>query len=237
MDWKQYQETTAEFFRSLGLQAETDVTINGVRTTHDIDVLVKSKHAGFEITWIIECKLWQTKVTKLHVLGLREIISDTGADRGILLAENGFQSGAIEAASLTNVHLTNLTNVMSTASHDILSLRLREIYDRTVICKEAYWNIPKYTRMDYELRPEVGETGYSGDHAIKILEDLTSKGFRGVYPITPDVHYMMTSQLLAGENLPSEIANLEELVKITERMASVLEKKLNYCIEMTKKQP
>lgn len=89
MDWKDYQEETAEFFRSLGLKAETDVTVEGVRTKHDIDVLVKSHHAGFAITWIIECKHWNSKVSKLHVLALREIINDTGADRGILLAENG----------------------------------------------------------------------------------------------------------------------------------------------------
>jgi len=235
LDWKQYQETTAEFFRSLGLHAETDVTIKGARTTHDVDVLVKSKHAGFEITWIVECKFWQTKVTKLHVLGLREIVNETGADRGILLAENGFQSGAIEAAALTNVHLTNLKNVMGTASHDILSLRLREIYDRVVACKETYWDIPKYTRMDYGLRPEVGDTGYSGDLVIKILEDLTSKGFRGIYPVTPDIHYVMTSQFIAGESIPSEIASLEELVEISERMTTTLEGKLSHCIEKTNK--
>lgn len=235
MDWKEYQEKTADFFRSLGLHAETDVTIKGARTTHDIDVLVKSKHAGFEITWIVECKLWQTKVTKLHVLSLREIVNETGADRGILLAENGFQSGAIEAAALTNVHLTSLKDVMGTASHDILSLRLREIYDRAVACKEIYWNIPKSTRMDYGLRPEVGDIGYSGEHVIKILEDLTSKGFRGIYPVSPDIHHVEISKFIAGESLPSEIASLEELVKISERMTKNLEDKLNYCIEQTKK--
>lgn len=73
MDWKNYQEEAAEFFRSLGLEAETDVTIQGARTKHDIDVLVKSHHAGFNIVWLVECKHWKSKVSKLHVLGLREI--------------------------------------------------------------------------------------------------------------------------------------------------------------------
>ena len=50
--WKEYQEEAASFFKSLGLDASTDVTVDGVRTTHDIDVLVKSRHAGFEVTWI-----------------------------------------------------------------------------------------------------------------------------------------------------------------------------------------
>ena len=51
-DWKDYQEEAAEFFRSLGLDASTDVTIQGVRTKHDVDVLVKSHLYGFDVTWI-----------------------------------------------------------------------------------------------------------------------------------------------------------------------------------------
>ena len=46
MDWREYQEHAAEFFRGLGLDAETDVRIEGVRTTHDIDVRVSSQRAG-----------------------------------------------------------------------------------------------------------------------------------------------------------------------------------------------
>ena len=101
--WKKYQEDAAGYFRSIGLNASTDVTIKGVRTSYDVDVLVTSYYVGFEITWVVECKQWKTPVNKLHVLGLREIVSDVGADRGILLSESGFQSGAIEAANLTNI--------------------------------------------------------------------------------------------------------------------------------------
>ena len=105
--WSEYQEEAAEFFRSLGLQADTNVTLKGARTSHDVDVVVRSRHAGFEVTWVVECKHWKSAVSKLHVLGLRQIVADVGADRGILLAEAGFQSGAAEAAALTNVQLVN----------------------------------------------------------------------------------------------------------------------------------
>jgi hypothetical protein len=113
--WRQYQEKAAAFFRALGLEAETDVTINGVRATHDVDVLVRSHHAGFDITWIVECKHWSTPVSKVHVLALREIVNDSGRDRRIPLAENGFQSGAIEAAALTNVQVTSLAELTISA--------------------------------------------------------------------------------------------------------------------------
>ena len=85
-DWRKYQEDSAVFFRSLGLSAETDVALRGVRTSHDIDVVVRSRHFSFEILWIVECKRWKTPVTKLHVLALREIVNDLGADRASFCA-------------------------------------------------------------------------------------------------------------------------------------------------------
>ena len=90
--------------------------------------------------------------SKLHVLALREIVSDIGADRGILLSETGFQSGVIEAANLTNVQATSLSELRVAAKNDILSMQLRELYDRVEVCKERYWDIPKgnESNMDFD---------------------------------------------------------------------------------------
>ncbi|MDT0499527.1 MULTISPECIES: restriction endonuclease [unclassified Halomonas] len=229
MDWRDYQEEAAEFFRSLGLEAETDVTIQGARTKHDIDVLVKSHHAGFDITWLIECKHWKSKVSKLHVLGLREIVNDTGADRGILLAENGFQSGAIEAAALTNVHVTSLAEAANTASHEIHSMRLRELYDRLLWCKDKYWEIPKAKRIEGGLRPGVPDIGYSGDWAIKAGEDLITKGLRGNYPINTDEVHLLMAPSLIEQKLPSKIESIQELLGSVEPLVKNLENKISAC--------
>src|ERR1700730_10495434 len=115
-NWQEYQEEVASFFRSVGLEATTNFTVQGVRTSHDVDVFVKSHHVGFDVVWIVECKQWKNKVSKLHVLALREIVTDVGADRGILLAESGFQSGAVEAAKLTNVYVTSFADLRGTAT-------------------------------------------------------------------------------------------------------------------------
>jgi hypothetical protein len=139
--WQEYQEEVAGFFRRLGLEATTDHTVQGVRTKHAIDVYVKSHHAGFDVVWIVECKHWSTPVTKLHVLALREIAADLRADRGILLCEAGFQSGAAEAATLTNVHLTSLAPLRGTASAEVTAMRVRELYDRIEACRVRYWDI------------------------------------------------------------------------------------------------
>ncbi len=219
--WKEYQEEAASFFRGLGLDAQTDVTVQGIRTKHDIDVLVKSHHVGFDVTWIVECKHWQTRVSKLHVLALREIVADIGADRGILLFETGFQSGAIEAATLTNVHATSLADVRKSASKEIMSMRLRELYDRIEGCRERYWNIPKEDRIEYGLRPDVGAVGYSGIQVVELACDLLSKAFRGTYPIKSE-----TLAALCMPGFERQFTTAEELVSAIEPMIDALEARL-----------
>lgn len=220
--WKEYQEEAARYFRALGLEATTDATVQGVRTNHDIDVLVKSHHVGFDITWIVECKNWKTPVTKLHVLALREITSDIGADRGILLSESGFQSGAREAANLTNVQVTSLAELRDSARESITAMRLRELYDRVGVCKDRYWGIPKEERIKYGLRSEVGVAEYSGARVVDMCIDLLTRAFRGIYPFaTEDIQTFV----LFGRGKQFESA--AEVVRIVEEHISILEKKLN----------
>ena len=224
-DWNDYQEEAAEFFRALGLEASTNVTVEGVRTKHDIDVLVRSRHVGFEVTWIVECKHWSSRVSKLHVLALREIVADIGADRGILLAEGGFQSGAAEAAALTNVHLISLSDARKTTSAEVFSMRLRDLYDRMDLCKERYWSISKMKRIEFGLRPDTPGHGYSGAMVISLIGDLLRKAFRGNYPIESDP--MLRH---ATEDFPEAIDSVESLVAHIEPLISDLEHKLDTCL-------
>lgn len=223
--WKKYQEEAASFFRSLQLEAITDATIKGVRTKHDIDVLVKAHHVGFEVTWLVECKHWKTPVSKLHVLGLRQIVADTGADRGIILCEVGFQSGAIEASKLTNVHVTSLADFGISAKNDIYAMRLRELYERTDACHDRYWAIPKYHRIEHGLRPGFGnELGYSGNHTIDFCRELLARAFRGVYPIKIENIYSYIHS-----TIPNQFNSVEEVVSIVEGLIEELESKLAGC--------
>lgn len=227
-NWKEYQEEAARFFRDLGLDAQTNITVQGVRTTHDIDVLVRSHHFGFDITWIVECKYWATSVTKLHVLALREIVADLGADRGILLAENGYQSGAIEAANLTNVRLTSLLDAQMHASADITAMRLRELHDRIESCREGYWDIPKETRIERGLRQEVGAPGYSAFHVFQVVDDVLPKGLRGVFPI--EARLAVSLARLTGQGFPAQISSAEELIEVLSPMITDLERRLNSAV-------
>ena len=220
-NWRDYQEEAAAFFRGLGLDAQADVRIQGVRTHHEIDVMVRLHQVGFDILWLIECKHWQTPVSKLHVLALREIVADVGADRGILLSEAGFQSGAVEAATLTNVQPTSLATLQQTASADIFAMRLRELHDRTQACKQQYWDISKDDRIRRRLRPEVGTIGYSGARAVEYAEELVAKALRGVYPFECE-----GLGVLAISGQPETFQTPQEVLAVLEPLIVELEKRL-----------
>jgi len=221
-DWKQYQEDAASFFRSLGLEAETDVTIEGVRTKHNVDVLVKAHLVGFDVLWAVECKHWQTSVSKLHVLGLRQIVNDIGADRGILLCEVGFQSGAAEAAGLTNVHLSSLAELKGRTSQEFSAVRLRDLYDRFARAREQYWDIPKSVRIAMGLRQEYGYW-YSGFVVLKFMDEILAKALGATFPIS---EVMMPGP--QGGSLPT-FSSPEELIGTLEPMMCELEEKLGAC--------
>ncbi|MER9240671.1 restriction endonuclease [Mesorhizobium sp. M0633] len=226
-DWKEYQEETAEFFRSLGLAASTDVTMKGVRTEHDVDVLVEIDMAGFTVRWIVECKHWKHPVNKLHVLALREIVSDLGADRGIILCEVGFQSGAVEAASLTNVQVSSLCELSTSSRDAIASFQLRELFDRAGVCRERYWQIPKARRIEKGLRPDLGDAHlYSGIFVVEVVERYLSLAFRGAFPIALDLFDIMKLDRKAPKTLsnPSEVLSaFEPLIAELEGMLDAAE--------------
>lgn len=115
-DWRVYQDATADVFRRLGCNAQVDFRVTGARATHDIDVYATFLRSGICCTWVIECKLWKTRVPKEKVLALKSLIDDLGADRGIIVSEAGFQPGAQDAARGTNITLvTSLDDFAKTA--------------------------------------------------------------------------------------------------------------------------
>ncbi|WP_423200852.1 restriction endonuclease [Cupriavidus sp. H19C3] len=116
VDWKHYQQATAEVFRRLGCNAQVDYQAKGARAKHDVDVYATFPRSGISCTWVIECKLWKHRVPKEKVMALRGIVEDLGADRGILISEAGFQPGAHDAARGTNITLiTSLEDFERTA--------------------------------------------------------------------------------------------------------------------------
>lgn len=221
-DWDEYQERVADFFRSIGMSAETNATVKGVRTSHDVDVLVRSSHAGFEVMWVVECKYWSTKVSKLHVLALREIVSDTGADRGLLLSESGFQSGAIDAANLTNVRATSLAQCQSDSASQIAIMRLNDLFDRSAIARAAYWEMPKDIRIKNGLTTATFDGNwFNGEFVTNVVDEIVSKCIRGIFPFKLESN---GSWILPRDS--TVIHDIRSAVEVAERLILELEARL-----------
>ena len=144
--WQEYQEEAAAFYRSLGLEAETDVTVKGARGEHDIDVVVRLSRAGLDQTWVVECKHWKRPVDKSRVALLAQIVSDVGADRGVILTEAGFQSGASRMANNSNVTLTSLAELRERTASELLELRLGQYRRRLALLSERFAKIGQVRR-------------------------------------------------------------------------------------------
>jgi len=107
--WREYQEQVAQYFRDLGMNAEVEAKVKGVRAEHEIDVWVAFQINEIEQRWVIECKHYNgTRVSKDKFLTLLSIMDDVGGHVGMILSETGFQSGARNAAHKTNIELTSL---------------------------------------------------------------------------------------------------------------------------------
>lgn len=144
--WQEYQEEAAALFRSLGLEATTDERLDGVRGAHNVDVVVRSRRAGLEQFWVVECKWRRRRVEKLHVTALAEIVRDVGADRGVLLSEIGFQAGAVRMAYKSSVTLTSLAELREEAAEELLTMRLGECRLRLAHLRERLGAVGRVQR-------------------------------------------------------------------------------------------
>lgn len=130
--WRQYEEDVAAFYRTLGLEAETQVKLQGARALHEVDVVVRFDVHGVAVTWVVECKDWTRAVPKERVLALDSIVKDVGADHGILVAESGFQAGAIQFAQQNNLTLTSLEVLRESSTAERFALTVRTYQERII---------------------------------------------------------------------------------------------------------
>lgn len=142
-DWFDFQEKIAQHFRSLGVSAVTNETVRGIRTDHDIDIYATSKYLGTNIKWVIEAKYWNTKIPKEKVLALRTIVEDIGADKGFIISQVGFQSGAIEATENTNIQLYTFEELIFNTRNYIQSEILETYIRRARLLEIRYFSHKK----------------------------------------------------------------------------------------------
>lgn len=104
-DWRDLQDMVAQLFRELGCKVSVGGRAELVRGSKEIDVDVLDSASVPPARYLCECKFWQKPVPLETVHSFRTVVQDCGANRGYIVSMAGFQNGAHEAASKTNVEL------------------------------------------------------------------------------------------------------------------------------------
>jgi restriction system protein len=87
------------------LWVEIENRVETVRGNVALDVYAEENIDGRRYSILCECKHWRARVPQNVVHGFRTVVNDIGANLGLIVASQGFQSGASAAATLTNVKL------------------------------------------------------------------------------------------------------------------------------------
>ena len=211
------------------MSADTDQVVDGVRGSHSVDVVARLDQAWGTQLWIVECKLWKRRVEKLHVAALADIISDTGSDRGFLLPEVGFQSGAIRHARQRNVTLTSLQDLWENTSEEI-DERVLSLARRRMEQLEA--RLTKANDLDKAQTPVVpGGFWVRSDENRKLLSQLVFAqwSFRsaalGEWPVDYGVD-LVTKEAFFAENVHELAIGLPDYLDFIEAGIRQLEDNL-----------
>ncbi|GGC16361.1 restriction endonuclease [Dyadobacter sediminis] len=140
-----------------------------------VDVYVEGNIHGIYFMWIVECKAWNSNVPKEKVLALQSIITDVGADRGFLLSEKGFQSGALRIAEKANITLTSLYDLGQTIQTDSVIGRIS-------------WRVEKATLRLRKLKKDNFKNHYIPPMTaimgeLFILQNILGEALDHEYPI------------------------------------------------------
>jgi len=104
-DWVDLQNMVGQMFFELGCDVEVSKKVQNVRGAKEIDVYVRDTKSQPPSIYLCECKYWKRAVPQEVVHAFRTVMQDTGAHRGFIVSNSGFQAGAFEAVRNTNIDL------------------------------------------------------------------------------------------------------------------------------------
>jgi len=113
---KEYEILTQTIFNQIvnqnsveTINVQRDVTLQGIVSSHQIDVYWEFKHADIIYYTIIQCKDWNSPVKQEHLFTLNQVLQDLPHQpRGIVVTKTGYQEGALEFAKAHGIELFEL---------------------------------------------------------------------------------------------------------------------------------
>jgi len=223
--WQRYQHDAAEIFRELGFSVEVDKTVSGVRATHKVDIFVEFRQWGLHNRWVVECKFTKRPVTKSVIETLKSIVTDVGADRGLVLCETGFQKGAKAAAQLTNITLTSISSLKSAAEPDLLKETLSIVEKRALKLSKLVHSFTctvndSPTSWTMSIKDGVDKQYWNQSGKIIILTGFISQVKLGQFPVLVSYNELSHKDCILAYNMRDYLEKALKVIEEVEEWAS-----------------
>lgn len=219
INWKDLEEKVLELFHSLGFKTEQNIKIKGVRSIHEVDVLAIREFAGLEFKIIVECKFWQTKVKKTQVTALYSIVSDIGAEKGVIISKVGFQKGAFEFSKTSNIELYTYDEFKDKTMYEIEMWIQHKCFDLLRVMRAEFWKlIEKYRKKADEMDTMWNPTKRGGEftRGLAVFESkldlIDNKEFPSYYMLVPLINEKLESDWPERVEVSSKIEYLQLLL-------------------------
>lgn len=111
------------------VEVRHNISLQGLKGTHQIDVFWKLNYANLEHSVIIECKNYSRPIDISIVRSFESVVNDIRNAKGIIVTRSGAQKGAIEYAKKCGISIKKL-DIDLKNGHDIkTNIKLEFDYD------------------------------------------------------------------------------------------------------------
>jgi hypothetical protein len=125
-----YEIVTQGIWQAINNQREVatvivqhDVTLQGLLTSHQIDVYWEFEYTGVIYKTVVQAKDWASPVKQEQLLTFKKVLDDLpGQPRGIFVTRTGYQEGALQVAKATGIELYELQPLDGDADVSRISL-------------------------------------------------------------------------------------------------------------------
>ena len=149
-DWRELQDRVAQLFSEIGCDVKVGEQVTLVRGQKEIDVSVRDPQTTPVSGYLCECKFWSKPVPQEVIHSFRTVLSDFGAHRGFIISRAGFQAGAKEAVTKTNLDLLTFDELQS-LFFDRWRIAMGKKYRPYADRLFPYWDYPgKMPRIKWE---------------------------------------------------------------------------------------
>lgn len=93
----------------LGLVVDKHPLVAGVDGSYDFDATLRYRLGGIEFLVVVEAKYHSRPIERELVQVLRDKVASVGGHKGVMVARSGYQSGALDYASVHGIALISVT--------------------------------------------------------------------------------------------------------------------------------